>query len=64
MTTNRPYRGAMSESEALREIRSCSGTQFDPEVAHVMQHAVVRNARKGERAPAAGAISPPTAFAS
>jgi HD domain-containing protein len=70
MTTNRPYRGAMSVPEALREIRSCSGTQFDPEIARVMRDAVVRGTRLGGRTPTAGegrgepAISPPTAFAS
>ncbi len=32
MTLGRPYRDAMSEAEALAEIRRCSGTQFDPEV--------------------------------
>ena len=33
MTTNRPYRTAMSTDEALAELRRCSGTQFDPTVA-------------------------------
>jgi diguanylate cyclase (GGDEF)-like protein len=32
MTSDRPYRGAMSPQEALTELRRCSGTQFDPEV--------------------------------
>jgi HD-GYP domain-containing protein (c-di-GMP phosphodiesterase class II) len=63
MTTNRPYRGAMSVSEALREIHSCSGTQFDPEVADVLRHAVLRNARKGGRTPVTGERGEP-AFAS
>ncbi|MBI2844811.1 MAG: diguanylate cyclase [Armatimonadetes bacterium] len=30
MTSNRPYRNAMSVPQALAEIRSCAGTQFDP----------------------------------
>ena len=32
MTNDRPYRSAMSHEEAVEEIRSCSGTQFDPAV--------------------------------
>ncbi|MDD5492085.1 MAG: HD domain-containing protein [bacterium] len=32
MTSQRPYRPALSEEMALAEIRNCSGTQFDPEV--------------------------------
>ncbi|MDD6302192.1 MAG: diguanylate cyclase [Bacillales bacterium] len=33
MTNDRPYREAMSVSEAKEEIRRCSGTQFDPKLA-------------------------------
>ena len=32
MTTERPYGMTLSVDEALRELRSCSGTQFDPHV--------------------------------
>ena len=32
MTSDRPYRSAISAREALDEIRRCSGTQFDPGV--------------------------------
>jgi hypothetical protein len=32
MTTERPYRPAMQPADALEELRSCSGTQFFPEV--------------------------------
>ncbi len=32
MTTTRPYRTAMSASEALAELRSCAGRQFDGQV--------------------------------
>jgi HD-GYP domain-containing protein (c-di-GMP phosphodiesterase class II) len=32
MTSDRPYRKALSREEAVAEIARCSGTQFDPEV--------------------------------
>jgi cyclic di-GMP phosphodiesterase len=33
MTSDRPYRPAMSKEEAFQEIERCSGTQFDPLIA-------------------------------
>jgi hypothetical protein len=33
MTTDRPYRKAMSKPEARAEVERCAGTQFDPRVA-------------------------------
>lgn len=35
MTNDRPYRKAMSKEEAIDEIKSCSGKQFDPEIVEV-----------------------------
>jgi HD-GYP domain-containing protein (c-di-GMP phosphodiesterase class II) len=32
MTSDRPYRRALSAPDALAELRRCAGTQFDPEV--------------------------------
>ena len=32
MTSDRPYRKAMSHEEARQELRDNAGTQFDPEV--------------------------------
>ena len=32
LTNDRPYRAAVSVSEAVTEIRACAGTQFDPAV--------------------------------
>lgn len=32
MTTDRPYRAAMSAGQAIVELHRCAGTQFDPEV--------------------------------
>ena len=33
MTSDRPYRKALTFEVAYQEIRSCSGTQFDPQIA-------------------------------
>lgn len=33
MTSDRPYRPALSHEDAVNEVRRCSGTQFDPEIA-------------------------------
>lgn len=30
MTTDRPYRKALTQAEAVEELKSCSGSQFDP----------------------------------
>ena len=34
MTSDRAYRRALPHEVAVGEIERCSGTQFDPEVAH------------------------------
>jgi HD-GYP domain-containing protein (c-di-GMP phosphodiesterase class II) len=36
MTTTRSYRKAMAEEVALAELRSCAGTQFDPQVVDAL----------------------------
>ncbi len=38
MVSARPYRGAMDPEHVLEEIRSCSGTQFDPEMVSALMH--------------------------
>lgn len=38
MTSNRSYRDAMPQPNVREEIIKGSGTQFDPEIANVMQH--------------------------
>jgi len=34
ITSNRPYRKAMSKEEAVKELKRCSGSQFDPKVVN------------------------------
>ncbi|MDI6814248.1 MAG: HD-GYP domain-containing protein, partial [Desulfitobacteriaceae bacterium] len=35
MTSERPYRGAMSPEEVLEELKRCAGTQFDPHLVEI-----------------------------
>lgn len=48
MTSDRPYRKAMSKEEAVREIQKCSGTQFDPDLAEVFLEMIEEMGRHGE----------------
>jgi putative nucleotidyltransferase with HDIG domain len=41
MTSDRPYRSAMSREEALAEIKRCAGTQFDPVVVTAFLKTVI-----------------------
>ncbi len=36
MTTDRPYRNALTEDLALAELRACAGTHFDPRVVEAL----------------------------
>ncbi len=49
MTSDRPYRSAMSVEEALGEIKRCTGTQFDPAVvaAFLKTEAAGKNSDQG-----------------
>ena len=40
MTTDRSYRAAMPIGEALKELRRCAGTQFDPKVVNALDRVV------------------------
>lgn len=42
MTSDRPYRKAMSREAALKEILKNSGTQFDPEIVHKFVESVIK----------------------
>jgi HD-GYP domain-containing protein (c-di-GMP phosphodiesterase class II) len=37
MTTDRPYRSAVPEADAVDELRRGAGTQFDPDVVHAFE---------------------------
>ena len=41
MTTDRPYRKALSKEQAVAELKRCSGAQFDPEIIKAAQEALV-----------------------
>ena len=49
MTTDRPYRAAMTRKAALRELRANSGTQFNPVVVEAFVRAVIGERRKARR---------------
>ena len=39
MTSDRPYRPALTQAQAVAELERCAGTQFDPEVVTVFAEA-------------------------
>ncbi len=48
MTTKRPYREAVSVSDAIRELERCSGTQFDPAVVRAFRQRVETMLSRGK----------------
>ena len=44
MISDRPYRKAMSQKEAVEELYRCAGTQFDPELVDVFVKKVIKYA--------------------
>ena len=46
MTSDRPYRPAMSRPEAIGEIKNCSGTIYDPGVVEAFLRAIEKGAIK------------------
>lgn len=51
MTSNRAYGKVLCEEEAIDEIRSCSGTQFDPDLAKVFIEKVLGKVWKSGQEP-------------
>ncbi|MFP4049907.1 MAG: HD-GYP domain-containing protein [Desulfovermiculus sp.] len=43
MTNGWPYRKAISEQEALDELKKCSGTQFDPQLVAAFLQEILRS---------------------
>ncbi|MFP4285900.1 MAG: PAS domain S-box protein [Desulfovermiculus sp.] len=41
MTNDRPYRKAISVEHALKELKRCAGTQFDPELVDIFVHMMI-----------------------
>jgi putative two-component system response regulator len=50
MTTDRPYRAALSQDEAVRRLRAARGTQFDPDLLDVFLELVAEGEISLERA--------------
>src|SRR5690242_818133 len=57
MTEDRPYRAALPEDDARRELEACAGTQFDPDCVAAMMRALDRRGGTAEIV----ALRPPTA---
>ena len=52
MTSDRPYRRAMSHAEAIRELGVHAGTQFDPQVTETLIGCLYGSRRNGAGVPA------------
>lgn len=48
MTSDRPYRNALSSEHGIREILRCAGTQFDPEVASAFEKVYLAGIETGK----------------
>jgi HD-GYP domain-containing protein (c-di-GMP phosphodiesterase class II) len=64
MTTDRPYRRAMTLEEAVSELRDKAGTQFNPAVVDALLQVLetpVPGAQNGARRPGIHAVPVPAA---
>jgi HD-GYP domain-containing protein (c-di-GMP phosphodiesterase class II) len=52
MTTDRPYRAAMSQETAVEELWANAGSQFDPRIVAALASVVKRGGANEERSPA------------
>ena len=50
MTNDRPYRTALSESDALRELDRCADSQFDPQIVALFHEAIAESEMDGTNA--------------
>ncbi len=46
MQSRRPYKGAISKTKALKEIKRCAGTQLDPQLVEIFLKIVKNNASR------------------
>jgi HD-GYP domain-containing protein (c-di-GMP phosphodiesterase class II) len=53
MTSDRPYRDALTVAAALDELERCAGTQFDPEIVEAVVSVLAADAAADRRASAA-----------
>jgi len=51
MTSDRPYRSAMSKETAIARLKAASGTQFDPQVVEAFLTALARKEEEREYMP-------------
>ncbi|MGB5932718.1 MAG: HD domain-containing phosphohydrolase, partial [Anaerolineae bacterium] len=51
MTSDRPYRSAMSKETAIARLKTASGTQFDPQVVEALLTALAKKEEEREHMP-------------
>jgi len=49
MQSRRPYKGEVSKTEALKEIKRCAGTQFDPQLVEIFLKIVKNNTSREKK---------------
>ena len=46
MTSDRPYRDAVGKESALKELKRCAGTQFDPDIVDILIEMIEREGKE------------------